>query len=355
MSDEAVGTQITKRDTLGTSESQSLTEVSARAIGEAQKAAIAARYQMAMANPRDMENVRVRLLKECSRPGFADAAIYAKPQGKNEDGTQKFVEGFSIRFAEAALLCLTNTYSDAAVLYDDADKRIVRSMVMDLESNTTFAKDIVVTKTVERRFLKKGQEPIMVRTNDYGDRVYIVPGTDDQILNKEASLSSKAMRTSALRLVPGDIKEECMAKCNAVLADRASKDPDGERRRMIDAFAAQNVYPTDLAAYLGHDVGKCSPAETEVLRKLFVAVRDRETSWSEIMAEKTGAAAAEGGVPAAGSLKEKLEAKAAAKKTAAAAAPAPQADAPKSTTPSNESDDERIAREQADLFDKAHP
>jgi hypothetical protein len=47
--------------------------------------------------------VRQRLLAECRRPEFAKSARYAIPRGKDrETGRPKFIEGLSIRFAEAA-------------------------------------------------------------------------------------------------------------------------------------------------------------------------------------------------------------------------------------------------------------
>src|SRR5262245_35832870 len=83
------------------------------------RADIEARWTMALHRPRNMDQVRAMLLKECRRPGFAEVAIYHKPVG---DG----VEGLSIRFAEAAARCYGNVAQDATQIYDDPDVRVMR-------------------------------------------------------------------------------------------------------------------------------------------------------------------------------------------------------------------------------------
>jgi hypothetical protein len=49
-------------------------ETAASAIAAREEAEIQARYIMALRRPRDTENFRVALLKECKRPGFAEKA-----------------------------------------------------------------------------------------------------------------------------------------------------------------------------------------------------------------------------------------------------------------------------------------
>jgi hypothetical protein len=280
---QAAGT-IARQD-FGGSELAVAAETASTAAAAQARAAVEARYVMALRRPRDLLDVRARLLRECERPGFADAAIYSKPMGG------KSIEGPSVRFAEAAIRCMTNILAETATVYDDGQKRIVRVSVTDLESNVTYPKDVVIQKTVERLKLKDDQEPISVRTNSYGKRTYLVPATDDELLNKENALTSKALRTSGLRLLPGDILDECMAKCRAVLNDRAAKDPAAETKKLVDAFMAVNVLPSDLAEYLGHPADRCVPSEIVGLRALYQTIRDGETSWREVLAAKEAAPA----------------------------------------------------------------
>lgn len=268
-------------------------ETASVAIAAAAKATIEARYIIAMKRPRDLDVVRQKLLKECERPGFAEAAIFRKPLGsKFNDETGKwekqYAEGLSVRFAEAAKRCLTNIYWSAVSIYDDQEKSVVRVTVMDLESNDTGETDIHVSKTVERSKLKEGQRPLAERVNSGGKKVYVVPATDDEILNKVNALISKAFRNNLLRIVPGDIQDECEEKCRATQADRDKKDPGAAKKKLFDAFAGIGVMPDALKEYLGHP-NDLAPSELAELRAIFSAIRDGETTWAAIVDAKSPA------------------------------------------------------------------
>ena len=68
-------------------------------------------------------------------------------------------------------------------------------------------------------------------------------------------------------------------------------DPDLAQRQMLDAFAKLNVMPKQLAEHLGHGVEHCTADERLELRALHAALKDGETSWSQVMAAKGGEAA----------------------------------------------------------------
>jgi hypothetical protein len=231
---------------------------------------------MAMHRPRNMDQVRTSLMKECRRPGFAAAAIYRKPIG---DG----IEGLSIRFAEAAARCFGNIAMEVTQIYDDETTRVVRVSATDLEANITWPQDVTVSKTVERRQLRKGQRAVAERTNSYGDRVFLVEASDDDLLNKQGALVSKALRTCILRIIPGNLQDEAYDVCNAILKDDAAKDPDAARNAVCDAFADKGIQPTDLEEWLGHKLEVATPSEIEQLRRLFVAIRDGEATWPEAL------------------------------------------------------------------------
>lgn len=256
------------------------TETTAVAVAEQARALIESRYKMALARPRDWDMVRTRLLKDAMRPGFAATAIYNKPIGKG-------VTGPSIRFAEAAIRAMTNVVSETMTVFDDASRRIVRVTVTDLEANTPWSQDVTIEKTVERSRLKDGEIPIASRTNSKGYPVYIVPATDDDILNKTNAMISKAVRTLALRLLPGDIQEDALFQCRETMRKgNAAMDPDAARIKMFDIFAQVQVTPEQLKAYLDHDCARFSSEEHEHLRGIWTALRDGETNWREVMEAK---------------------------------------------------------------------
>ncbi|MDQ3097680.1 MAG: hypothetical protein M3Q61_05885, partial [Chloroflexota bacterium] len=187
----------------GTMAVQKTAETASSALAAQAQAAVQARFIMAMKNPRDLDEVRRKLLKECQRPNFADVARYHKPIGKG-------VEGPSIRFAETAMRCMGNMTAEPVITFDSPEKRTIRVTVTDLEANVTVGSDITIEKTVERSKVPSGMTPIATRTNSYGGTTYILPATEDDLLNKVNALVSKALRTNILRIVPGDIVDEAM-------------------------------------------------------------------------------------------------------------------------------------------------
>lgn len=307
-------------------------ETAAAALAAQAKAMVEARFIMAMRRPRDMDDVRVKLLKACERPGFAGstdpkekifgAAWYRKPVG---DG----VEGFTIRFAEEAIRALGNIDCQTTVTWDDPQKRILTVNVIDLENNNGFPSSVVVEKTVERKQLKRGQQALLTRINSYGEPVYIVEATDDEVFSKQNNLVSKTIRNEVLRVLPGDIQAACRDRILEIRRGAIAKDPDKARRSIGDAFAALNVLPSMLKEYLGHDLGTASPAEIDELRDVYAAIHAGEHTWAEVLAAKTGEAPKEVPAPqrpAADTLKEKLKAEASTKAPAPAATePAAQA------------------------------
>lgn len=276
------------RREFGAEQTQVVAETAASAVAAREKAQVEARYVLAMRRPREMEDVRVRLLHECDRTGFASCARYRKPVGKKQDDNgnwvQNYAEGWSIRFAEAALRCMSNIYPDSCIVYEGDDLRIMRFSITDLESNLTYSNEVSIRKTAEKKALRKGQTAIAERTNSYGEKVYIVEATDDELQMKQNSAWSKFIR-NGLRFVPGDILDECERKVNETLAHEDKQDPDAAKRKIIDAFAKLGVGPVDLQAFLGKVLDRLQPAEIARLREIHTAIKDGETTWNDVMEE----------------------------------------------------------------------
>lgn len=254
----------------------SASENSAIAMAAKQKAIVEAKYMMALARPRDYDKVRQDMLKDASRPNFANVAIYHKPVGKG-------IEGPSIRFVECALRNMRNIDTNADTISEEDERRIIRVSVTDLESNSSYSQEITVTKTVERSKLPQGEKPIRIRTNSKGQPVFILHGTDDDILNKQNALVSKAIRTLGLRHVPGEIVDEALQMIRKTMAKQDAADPDAAKNRLVDAFAQIGVSVEQLKEYVGHELSALSPNELQTLRAIYSAIKDGETSWKDIM------------------------------------------------------------------------
>jgi hypothetical protein len=270
--------QVARQDFGGQELAISAETASSAAAAQA-TAIVQARYVMALRKPRDWDDVRVKLMREVERPGFAAVAWYWKPVGAG-------VEGLSIRFAEAAMRCMTNLLPESPIVYDDARRRILRVTLTDLESNLTWSKDVIVEKTVERRSLRKGQVALQVRTNSNGETTYLVEATEDELGAKEGAIVSKTIRTLALRILPGDLQDEAKKRILEIRSGDAAKDPGAARKKVVDSFALLNVLPSELKRYLGHDIGTASPAEIADLRDVYAAIHSGETTWAEALAAK---------------------------------------------------------------------
>lgn len=265
----------------GTSRVHAIVETASTAMAERQRAEIQARYIMALQNPRNVDDARVRLLAACKRPGFAESAVYDLPRG------DKTIGGLSIRFAEAAVREMRNIAVDAVVVYEDASTRRTKVSVVDLETNATYSRELTISKRIERKKTRKTDTIIAERETSTGDLVFIVVATDDEVNMAEQSQVSRAIRTLGLRLIDGDILDECYTQCRRTLTEGAKKDPEGERRRVCDAFAEYGVKPSDLARFLGIPLEQIQPAHLTELRSVYNRLRDGEATWAQLLAQKS--------------------------------------------------------------------
>jgi hypothetical protein len=266
-------------------------ESAASAVAAQARALVEARYVMALRNPRNWDQVRQDILRECRRPSFANSkrAYYVKPIG---DG----VEGLGIGFVEAALRYMRNVSIETSMIYENDRCEIHRVIVTDIEANIPYQMDIPVSKTVERSRPMDDGSYISVRKNSRGKSVYTILGTDDDILNKRGAQLSKTIRALGERIIPADLKDEAIATIKEIRMDDAAKDPDKNRKILADLFAEVGVRAKDLADYLGHDLATCTPKEIVELRAIHGAISTGEATWAEVLDNKEQ----NGGEPKAG-------------------------------------------------------
>lgn len=256
-------------------------ETAGAALAAHSQASMQARVYLARTQPRDWDRVRVLLMKECRRKSFAKVARYAKPVGG------KKIEGWSVRFAEVALRVLGNLSQETLVVFDSEEKRGLKVVLLDLESNTSIDAPIVIDKTVERSD-PRGQVPLRVRINTEGRETFLVLATEDDLANKQGAAISKARRNNVLQLIPGDILDDCLEVVREVMTSAHAEDPEAYKKSIIDGFASLRILPDALRTYLGHSIEECTPAELHDLRVVYAAVRDGEASFASFLAAKLG-------------------------------------------------------------------
>lgn len=301
-------------------------ETSSSAIAAREKAAVEARYLVALHRPRNPDLARARLLARCQSARFAEVAEYAKPVGGG-----KKVCGASIRMMEEVARQWGNIDVQATVVFDDAERRIIRVTAVDLESNYPASLDVILEKTVERRNPRPGDEVLGSRTNSTGATVYRIAADEDAFLVKQNANISKARRECIRAIVPGDLVDEAMERCGETRRGEVKQDPAAARKRLADAFFGLGVMPDQLCELLDKpSLEAVTEAEIELLRAVYAGMKDGEATWADVMEEKRGGAKAE----ATGDAPTKSAGKGTASFKAAVSKP----------TPAPESDAEREAR-----------
>lgn len=275
----------------------SYADPAAVAAAEQVKARIQAQFLMAASRPRNYDDSRVRIMKACCRPAFAAKVEYSKPVGNSS------ISGPSIRFAELALREWGNIDYQNTVVYDDEHCRRINIVITDLETNTTFSSSVVVIKEIERKS-SRGREVISERKNSFGETVYLVKATDDEVMTRQQALISKALRNEGLRLIPQEIIEEAIEISRNTLKTNIRQNPEAARNKMSDAFAALGIMPSELEKFLGHPLSQCSVDEIANLQAVYTAVKSGDAKWADYIGDDEEAK--EKALSKAEALKEKL-------------------------------------------------
>ena len=262
-------------------------------------ARIQSAYQVALARPRDVDAIRQNVLRECKRPSFcapdeskngSSLAIYRVPRGSVKDEktgnwVNNNIQGPTIRFAEMMLREYKYLSIEVNPMGEDENQRLLQVILTDYQACNFTSEIVTVPKRVERKKMKPGDELVSQRTNTYGDPVYIVKATDDELAMKTNALVSKARRNLILQAVPGWLIEEAIEQVRETARTKDAQDPDAAKRKLFDAFATVGVSAAQLSEYLGHS-NALSPAELEDLRGYFSGIKEGFTTWAAVMAAK---------------------------------------------------------------------
>lgn len=254
-------------------------ELAAVAVGSEAKASIEAALIIAKKFPRDEDRAEARLIAACENAEFAAKARYKKPIA----GT--FIEGPSIRFAEEAIRLWGNIKVQQVAIYEDEQRRVVKVIVYDLEANTSYEREIVIEKLVERRN-PKDREVVHERVNSSGIKVFIVRATEDELSIKEAAMASKIIRNNGLRMIPQHVMEKAMRRVIETLKGEVKKAPAAAKKSIEEIFAELNVTAKQLADYLGCNIAKATPEQIADLRAVYMAIKDGQATWDQFAQKK---------------------------------------------------------------------
>lgn len=249
------------------------TQVDARNAGMRER--IQDAYLMAAKYPRNEAKAAAQIIAACKRPTFASEVEYLKPIGKG-------VVGASIRFAEYAIRTWGNVVVDSFIVPDAETElqRTIKVTVTDVETNTIFSRDVVIDKTVERK-VSKGRDVVGQRRNSFNETTYVVKAYDDELEVKQNAMVAKAIRNESLRLIPQDIVEDAITAARNILKGNMQIDPEGEKKKLIEAFKKVSVSQKQLIKLLGHNLDVITPDELIRLRGIHKAITREGAKWSD--------------------------------------------------------------------------
>ena len=205
--------------------------------------------------PRDTDEAVNRILKACERPALAEQACYEYAKG----GSQ--VTGPSIRLAETLAQNWGNLDFGVVELEQRNGESTVMAYAWDLETNCRQTKVFAV--------------PHIRKTRN--GTTYLDDPRD--IYETVANQGARRLRACILGIIPGDIVDSAVSKCEATLKATARKKTLPERvADMTKTFAGIDVSEGQLAAFLKKEsVSEFNEQDVLRLGKVFVAIRDNLT------------------------------------------------------------------------------
>lgn len=216
----------------------------AKSIQEIQAALI-----IAQKFPRRPSQSFENIMAACERPFLAEQAMYAYPRGN------QVVTGPSIRLAEVLAQNWGNIECGIRELSQSDGVSEVEAYAWDYQTNYRSNK---IFHVPHERHTKQGKK----RLTDPRDIYELV-----------ANQGSRRLRACILAVIPGDIVEAAVKKCEKTLS--SGKEPIADRiRKLIGVFNELDVKVEHLEERLGHKLEVTSEAELVTLRAIYKSLKD---------------------------------------------------------------------------------
>ena len=254
-------------------------------------AKIQARYVMALQRPRDLvKEVEPKIAELCSRKEFALTAKYNVVVGGHwENG--KWVKDYdidlNIRSAEQLMVCLRNIMTEVNTVYEDDILRRVSFEMTDLETGVTHRDEFTIYKTQERKKLKTDnsgkiiQDAVGTRLNSFGEQIFIVKCTPEDVQKKQNAQVSRKMRKMFFRLFPADLKIKARKWIDETIQKDVKENLNDERAKITTAFAKHGVTGDDLENFIGEKLSRFNPEDIVKLREIWQSLEDGLSHWRD--------------------------------------------------------------------------
>ena len=224
-----------------------LVEIEAqRAIQEVQAAMVIAKRF-----PRDEIAAFDRIMEACERPSLAKEAAYAYPRGG------QLIEGPSIRLAEVIAQNWGNIQYGVRELAQYGGFSEMEAYAWDLETNTRRNKTF---KVPHSRYSKKAGVKSLKDPRD--------------IYEHNANMGARRERACVLGVIPRDVTEKAMERCQKTLQSADSRPIVDRVREMVHLFKGLDVSKAMLESRVGHKLNAMVQAELISLGKIYNSLKD---------------------------------------------------------------------------------
>jgi len=207
--------------------------------------------------PRNEQEAKEKILKECENIELAEAATYEYERGKTK------IKDASIRLVEVMARNWTNIVYGMKELERNEDFTIVKVFAWDLESNVTSSKEITVPHEI------KAYEKIKKLTDPR------------DIYENTANNAMRRLRACLLHLMPSYIKDAALEVCAKTIQDNNERNPESRLEKAFDSFAEIGVSKEMIEKKLGKPVTQIKPADITRLSRLYMTIKDNFISVEE--------------------------------------------------------------------------
>lgn len=199
--------------------------------------------------PRDTYDAFQRIMKECERKLVAENAVYQYPKGGQK------VQGPSIRLAEVIARNWGNIDYGIIELDQKDGESSMMAYAWDLETNTRQTK--IFTVKHERK--AKGKTNKLTDSRD--------------VYELTANMGTRRMRACILGIIPGDIVDAAVQKCNDTLINGQKEPLEDRLRKALDAFKKdfgvtkemiEDSFQLNIDAFTEHDFVKLGRTYTSI-------------------------------------------------------------------------------------------
>lgn len=206
---------------------------------------------MAKRFPRNENEALARILKACDRVGLASKAVYSYPKGGSK------VSGPSVRLAEAMAQAWGNIQSGVVELEQVDGESKCMAYCWDIETNTRECKIFTVKHQISTKS---------------GMKVLTDPR---EIYELVANQGARRKRACILNIIPGDIVDEAVARCNKTLQSNSRRPLIDRLREMVDMFRTRYSVPlTSIEKYFGYPLDAFTEQDGIDLAGIYNSLRD---------------------------------------------------------------------------------